>query len=29
MHRMDELSRCLTTLEGDRTLIAVIDEAAS
>jgi transposase len=25
MHKLDELSRCLTTLKGDRTLIAVIE----
>src|SRR5215472_15290278 len=25
MHKLDELSRSLTTLEGDRTLIAVIE----
>src|SRR5580704_6391981 len=25
MHKMDELRRCLTTLNGDRTLIAVIE----
>jgi transposase len=25
MHKLDELSRCLATLNGDRTLIAVIE----
>jgi hypothetical protein len=29
MHKLDELSRSLTTLKADGTLIAVIDEAAS
>jgi hypothetical protein len=29
MQKLNDLSRCLTTLEPDGTLIAVIDEAAS